>query len=414
MGASEKTATAGVSTLPLLPQDILVEILSKLPAKSLVRFRCVSKLFYALVANHAFGVMHRSLSLTLPSRAGILISISSSRSSPAYYTINLSDENPRRPGILQANRLGFLDAEPFLKGSLLRSSSDGLICLSTPNGDFVVCNVSTGQRISLPRIRFHSSYPPSTSAMVGFDSQSKRYKVLMSARIIHQSSKYSICFEYKHWVLTLGVDKRWREIDFTYSHPFSSFDLYPCLSCSNSVYIDGVIYFYYWLANDDHTPSHIIAFEFGSESYSLIPFPVEGSSSSSPYRCSDYIFGSFALLQVDGGRLAIVLVHKRGGLCYMDVSTWEKSKGCWEKITMPFPLEESRTIYQSLVVRYTTNHVGEIVLLCKNSERFYILVCNLKSEVWRQFGIDGVEKFPFLCPTDVSMYGTRDNVFSLE
>nr|GME00839.1 putative F-box protein At3g52320 [Ipomoea batatas] len=410
MSASEKTT--GVSTLPLLhllPQDILFEILSKFPAKFIVRLRCVSKFFYALIANHGFGVMHRSLSLTLPSRAGILISISSSRSSPAYYTINLSDENPRRPGMLQANRLRFLEAEPFRKGSLLRSSSDGLICLSRPNGDVVVFNVSTGQRISLPRIQFHSYFPPSTSAMLGFDSQSKRYKVLMSAKIIRRSSTYSIYFEYKHWVLTVGVDKSWREIDFTYSHPFSSSDLFPGPSYGNSVYIDGVIYFY-----DDHTPSHIIAFEFGSESDSLIPFPVEGSSSSSPYRCSDYIFGSFALLQVDGGRLAIVLVHKRGGLCYMDVSTWEKSKGCWEKITMPFPLEESRTIYQSLVVRYTTNHVGEIVLLCKNSERFYILVCNLKSEVWRQFGIDGVEKFPFLCPTDVSMYGTRDNVFSLE
>nr|GMD04423.1 putative F-box protein At3g52320 [Ipomoea batatas] len=414
MGASDKTATAGVSTLPLLPQDILVEILSKLPAKLLLRFRCVSKFFYALIADHAFGVMHRSLSLTLPSRAGILISISSSRSSPAYYTIYLSDENPRRPGMLQANRLGFLDAEPFPKGSLLRSSSDGLICLSTPNGDFVVCNVSTGQRISLPRIRFHSSYPPSTSAMLGFDSQSKRYKVLMSAKIIYQSSKYSICFEYKHWIWTVGVDKSWREIDFTYSRPFSSSDLYPCLSCSNSVYIDGFMYFYYWLTNDDHTPSHIMAFEFGSESYSLIPFPVEVSSSLSQYHRSDYIFGCFTLLQVDGGRLAIVLLHKRGSLCYMDVLTWEKSKECWEKITMPIPLEESRTINQSLVVRYTTNHVGEIVLLCKNSERFSILVCNLKSTVWRQFDIGGVEEFPFLYCTDVRMYRTRDNVFSLE
>nr|GLL30285.1 putative F-box protein At3g52320 [Ipomoea trifida] len=420
MGASEKTATAGVSTLPLLPQDILVEILSKLPAKSLVRFRCVSKFFYALIADHAFGVMHRSLSLTLPSRAGILISISSSRSSAAYYTINLSDENPRRPGMLQANRLGFLDAEPFPKGSLLRSSSDGLICLSTPNGDFVVCNVSTGQRISLPRIRFHSSHPPSTSAMLGFDSQSKRYKVLMSAKIIHQSNR-SICFEYKHWILTVGVNKSWREINYS-SHPFDGYGS-PINSDTSSVYIDGVIYSYNWMTKADHPSFHIVAFDVGSESYSLIPFPAEVSSSHR-YLSVDYLapfmekrralIRDFALLQVDGGRLAIVLVRRTGRLCYMDVWTWEKSKEKWEKITAPLPLEESKTIKEVKYLRYTTNNAGEIVLLCINRERFFILICNLKSEVWRQFEVGGVEEFPILCPTDVRMYRTMDNVFSLE
>ncbi|XP_019177656.1 PREDICTED: putative F-box protein At4g38870 [Ipomoea nil] len=133
-GASEKTQPL------LLPQDILVGILSKLPAKSLVRFRCVSKFFCALIADHGFGVLHRSLSLTLPTRAGILIAIIqpkrlSSRSSHVYYTINFSQG---QPGMLQANRLGYLDAEPFLEGCL-HSSSDGLICMSRPNGDVVVC-----------------------------------------------------------------------------------------------------------------------------------------------------------------------------------------------------------------------------------------------------------------------------------
>nr|GMD04419.1 putative F-box protein At3g52320 [Ipomoea batatas] len=418
MGASEKKA-AGVSTLPLLPQDILVEILSKLPAKSLVRFRCVSKFFYALTVDHAFGVMHRSLSLTLPSRAGILIAISSS---PAYYTINFSEQNPARPGMLQAKRLAYLDAEPFLKGSLLRSSSDGLICLSRPNGDVVVCNVSTGQRISLPRIQFHSPNPPSIYARLGFDSQSERYKVLMSTWMNTRGnrSRWSSSFEYKHWILTVGVDKSWREIYYS-PHPFEGHGSLIDSDVS-SVYIDGFIYSYNWLNKADPPSFHIVAFEVGSESCSLIPFPAEVSSSQqyhfvgyiSPFmeECRALLRG-FALLQVDGGRLAIVFVRKSGHLCYMDVWTWEKSKECWEKITMIIPLEESIDIpHRSL--RYTTNHAGEIVLLCINRERFSILICNLKSEVWRQFDVGGVEEFPIPCPTDVTMYGTRDNVFSLE
>ncbi|XP_031130700.1 putative F-box protein At3g52320 [Ipomoea triloba] len=428
MGASEKTA-AGVSTLPLLhlPQDILVEILSNLPAKSLVRFRCVSKFFYALVVDHGFGVMHRSLSLKLPSRAGILISISS-RSSPAYYTINFSEQNAQRPGMLQANRLAYLDSEPFLKGSLLRSSSDGLICLSKPNGDVVVCNVSTGQRISLPRIQFHSPHRPSICAQLGFNSQSKRYKVLMSTWMFARG-KWSTSFEYKHWVLTVGVDKSWREINYS-PHPFEG---YGSLidSDATSVYIDGFIYSYNWLTKADPPSFHIVAFEVGSESYSLIPFPAEVSLSQeyplvgylAPFRdkCRD-LLRDFALLQVDGGRLAIVFVRKIGHLSYMDVWThlsymdvwtWEISKECWEKITMIIPLEESIDIPHRFL-RYTTNHVGEIVLLCINRERFSILICNLKSEVWRQFDVGGVEEFPTLCPEDVRIYRIMDNVFSLE
>ncbi|XP_031130698.1 F-box protein At1g53790-like [Ipomoea triloba] len=302
--------------------------------------------------------------------------------------------------------LDYLDSEPFQKGRL-RSSSDGLICLSRPNGDFVVCNVSTGQRISLPRIQFHSPHQLSTCPLLGFDSQSKRYKVLISARMI---DRRSICFEYKHWILTVGVDKSWREIDYS-SHPFDGYGS-PINPDTSSVYIDGVIYSYNWLTKADHPSLHIVAFEVGSESYSLIPFLAEVSSSHwyllvgylAPFRekCRALI-RDFALLQVDGGRLAIVLIRRIGLLCYMDVWTWEKSKERWEKITAPLPLEESKTIKEVEYLRYTTNNNAEIVLLCINRERFFILICNLKSEVWRQFDVGGVEEFPILCPTDVRM-----------
>nr|GME07803.1 putative F-box protein At3g52320 [Ipomoea batatas] len=410
MGDSEKTAAPLL--LLLLPRDILVEILTKFPAKSLVQFRCISKFFCALIDGHGFGVVHRSLSLTLPSRAGILIAITprklfSARCSPAYYTLNFGEENPRRPGMLQANRLAYLDnAEPFGKGSL-RSSSDGLICVYRPNEGVFVCNVSTGQLISLPTVQSHSPYLFSSCALLGFDSLSKRYKVLMIDS-----------FEYKHCVFTVGVDRSWREINYSLSHPFYPFDAYACPSYSDtSVHIDGVIYSFNWLTKDDPPNFHIVAFDVGSERYSLIPFPVEISSSSSQYQCDIFVLGNFALLQVDGGRLAIVYVHKIGHLFYMDVWTLEKSKGCsWEKITtvIPFHLIVEQSMRSIEHLPYTTNHAGDIVLLCTHTKQFSILVCNLKSKVWRKFNVGGVKEFPICYPTDVRMYRTMDNVFSIE
>nr|GMC91069.1 putative F-box protein At3g52320 [Ipomoea batatas] len=113
------------------------------------------------------------------------------------------------------------------------------------------------------------------------------------------------------------------------------------------------------------------------------------------------LFLKSALLEV-GGRLAIVLVHVldllRGGegLCYMDVWTWEKYKKCWEKITITIPLEWSRIIYNAQWMRFATNHDGKIVLFFIYIEKFFILVCNLKSEAWRKFDVSGVEDFPIV------------------
>nr|GMD38251.1 putative F-box protein At3g52320 [Ipomoea batatas] len=345
----------------------MFDILSKLPAKTLVRFRCVSKLFCALIADHAFGVLHRTLSLTLPSRAGVLISIASpSPHAPCprtYYTLNFT---PRRhPGTLQANRVGYLDAEPFQ----CSSSSDGLfICESRPNGDFVVCNVGTGQRIFLPRLIQYQD----CALLLGFDSESNRYKVLMSTRIRRTMRSGPISLEYKHWVFTVGVDKSWREINNSCSSPFYPFDSYRFPYYPNtSVYIDGIIYSYNSLTN------HIVAFEVGCESFSMMTLPRS---------LSYFLLKESALLEV-GGRLTVVRVRvpELGGesLRYMNVWTWEKSKG--EEITITIPLKLSRMINYARLLRFATNHDGEIVLLCRYIEKFFILVCNLKSEAWRKF-----------------------------
>nr|GMD36644.1 putative F-box protein At3g52320 [Ipomoea batatas] len=408
MSALKKTA--GVS---MLPQEILMEILSKLPAKILVRFRCVSKFFCALIADHGFGVLHRSLSLTLPSRAGFLISIKvrTRHAAPlrrAYYTLNFSEQEN-----LQANRVGFLDAQP----SLLSSPSDGLICVSKPNGDVVVCNVSTRQRIFLPRL---NQYREDCVPLLRYDSQSKRYKVLMSVKIVDQESGLRsklICYEYKHWVFTVGMDRSWREInDYCYC-PLFPIGGYPHSYYSNTnVYIDGVIYSYNWRTKHSFVLS-IVAFEVGCESFSLIILPDEISSKSYS------VFKKSALLEV-GGRLAIVLVHVpylldllRGGegLCYMDVWTWEKSKKCWEKITITIPLEWSRIMYDAQWMRFATNHDGEIVLLlCIYSKKFSILIYNLKSEAWRKFNVSGIDDFPIFSSWGVTLHNIVDHVFPLE
>ncbi|CAN6298982.1 unnamed protein product [Urochloa humidicola] len=47
-----------VASACALPDEIIEDILSRLPAKTLRRFQCVSRSFYALIASHAFQDVH--------------------------------------------------------------------------------------------------------------------------------------------------------------------------------------------------------------------------------------------------------------------------------------------------------------------------------------------------------------------
>ncbi|XP_039827151.1 putative F-box protein At3g52320 [Panicum virgatum] len=53
-----KVEQQGASGCPVLPEEIVQDILSRLPAKSLCRFRCVSRSFDAVISSHAFQDAH--------------------------------------------------------------------------------------------------------------------------------------------------------------------------------------------------------------------------------------------------------------------------------------------------------------------------------------------------------------------
>ena len=56
-----------------LPKEMELEILQRLPVKSLIRFRCVSKSWNSLITSSAFINSHLTRSLSLPSNSYKLI-----------------------------------------------------------------------------------------------------------------------------------------------------------------------------------------------------------------------------------------------------------------------------------------------------------------------------------------------------
>ncbi|XP_019151938.1 PREDICTED: putative F-box protein At5g62660 [Ipomoea nil] len=407
--SSSKMTKLSASALAFLPQEILVEILSKLPAKSLVRFKSVSKFFFSLLVDHPFADLHRNWSLTLPSRMSILIFFppTRDRNTSRYFTTNYSEENQ---GKLQVNHLQYIDDDGDIFGKVyLRSALNGLLCFcgsSRLGDDIAIHNLSTRRHISLPptypRLPRDSRMRMNVCGLLGFDPVSRRYKVLKSVQFsknIFRDGHVSV----KHWVFTLGVDKSWREV-----HPSPLFNPYNCFNNDfyfhTSVHIDGIIYS---LNSLNYSNYHIVAFDVRTENFLAMPL------------LPPNIILVVGLVEVDG-RLALV------GLG-MNIWTLEESM-VWKKqysICIPRLLSqeirdedlqrekvanEEEFIWRNLF--FVANQVGEIAVLLMLKRSVFILFYNLKTHNWRKF-----ELCEFGMPLSEVMYHSTamhfilDNIF---
>ena len=58
------TPSSSIDSLPILPYEIVVDVLSRLPVKSLMRFQCVCKSFKSLITDPSFAKKHLHASAT--------------------------------------------------------------------------------------------------------------------------------------------------------------------------------------------------------------------------------------------------------------------------------------------------------------------------------------------------------------
>jgi hypothetical protein len=164
---SRQTVAAAV-----LPDDLIVEILARLPAKSLFRFSCVSRAWRALISDPA---NRRKFAQTL---SGLFFSRPDGSSLPWGFA-GLSPSPPPGPD----TALSFL--RPTWGKMELLDSCDGLLllrcCTSTPESPpsppcYVVCNPTTGEWVALPQpshapapVMLDTGTVHTCSAALGFD-----------------------------------------------------------------------------------------------------------------------------------------------------------------------------------------------------------------------------------------------------
>ncbi|KAK3024450.1 hypothetical protein RJ639_042982 [Escallonia herrerae] len=258
-----------------LPKDVIAEILSWLPVKSLVQFRSVSKHWDSLIQSDWFITQHRN----------------NSRRSKGRLVVNYCPDYANKP-----NDIGFalypdetLAAPDFelFDQSLHRfqriyGPCDGVFCLHIGSISVALWNLATREYRQLPAWHIHSSLAPDLSlvgvsfvltvAACGFDPSANVLKVVWLKEVsVTRNHHYPDCPKIDEYRVTLAavwtpLGGSWRDVDgLVPAYPlfWEPLSLHACT--------DGVLY---WTAyNYERRQRALISFHLGDEVFKETPLP---------------------------------------------------------------------------------------------------------------------------------------------
>ncbi|CAH9071557.1 unnamed protein product [Cuscuta epithymum] len=193
----------------ILHDDIIFEILKRLPARALMRFKCVCKDWMHLIRDPNFAESHLSHAWAKPEASYVLF-MSNTGVFAADHTLTLTNSCvPANPGLFRTHMP-------------CSNSVNGLICFRS-RGGHLVYNLSTGEKRDLPLPTIPGAFK---TYALGFDPAKKKYKVLHFG---HER----VC-----QILTLERNSSWRTLNdaprFRYERSYGRLDL---------IYVDGKLYF---------------------------------------------------------------------------------------------------------------------------------------------------------------------------
>nr|GMD85296.1 F-box/kelch-repeat protein At3g23880-like [Ipomoea batatas] len=262
---AQQTSTLSLHESPPLlanlPQEIIEEVLARLPVECLLRFRCVSKSWLALITSHYFVNTHldvcknkhesgRNRLFLIASFSGLgkICSISSivpENSSPTLIELSRFSKSPcRSPRIL--------------------GSCNGLLCLSTVNFKLMLWSPSTRKSVEFPDSFIQTSSGCYIRYGFGYDERTNDYKVVKMFSFEKNGGRH----ENKVKVYSLRANS------WTMMSGFSSAYIYG--KCG--VFLNGAIH---WEIRDTHVSNsnsntaswEIVALDLGSERYRTMALP---------------------------------------------------------------------------------------------------------------------------------------------
>ncbi|MFS7917729.1 putative F-box domain-containing protein [Helianthus anomalus] len=250
-----KSKSHFITTMSDVPTDVLVNILSRLPVKSLLQFRTVSKPLCALIDSPYFVILHRQRQSMKTDKVLVFSrGVCSSTSAISFCFDSLPTTVRLEPPI---DRTLF----PYIIGSC-----HGFICFcSWPMGRVILLwNPSTRKYREVPA---SLDYPPINSVLkavdqVGYDHVNNDYKVVRLTQ-----SGDSVRLDSKVFVYSLNFE-RWLPVEQTFPYDFL------LVSCrGQGACVSGAVH---WLLNqkpDSDNDYLMVSFDLASQSFQSVPLP---------------------------------------------------------------------------------------------------------------------------------------------
>ncbi|XP_004304890.1 PREDICTED: F-box/kelch-repeat protein At3g06240-like [Fragaria vesca subsp. vesca] len=267
-----------MAKLSKLAEEMMVQILSRLPAKSLMRFKCIHTSWYALINNPNFITKHLSVSkhnklssfITILFKRFVLRDMNTGKKDVVLSLFNLfydddDDEEDAEEHHLDtviedlhvppSMRLMRIDRYGYERVELL-GHCDGIVCLSDMREKVVLCNPAIKEFKLLPVSNlllsspdFRTDVEPTVAMGFGYDLTSKTYKVV---RILQNEREFIdddrvIIHPPKAEVYSL-VTNYWKEIK-TNNLVKDTVTAWPLqkIYAVNSTHCKGIIY---WCAKE--------------------------------------------------------------------------------------------------------------------------------------------------------------------
>lgn len=305
---------------PPFPEELLIEILTRLPTKSLLRFKSVCKTWCALIRKPDFIDLHYHHHRIASRNDSILVVRSIPTVDPQQQECNkyvnseivLSFYSSETPTTTAATALIRFPPDLFGPGSTFDGDvqvfgpCNGVVCL-TNTKDVVLCNPATREFKALPVPPF--SYPRGLESEIegigfGYDSVDDNYKVVMLVTLTKKG--YHFIYDSTRVLIFDSSSNSWRHVDACVPHYVAHF---PCFE----LFFNGAFHFY-GCAQDGYDA--IVSFDIREEVFRQIPFPIACSLNVEAYRSLSVLHDSLAVIaygdQKEERQFNIWLMHEYG------------------------------------------------------------------------------------------------------
>ncbi|KAF8036270.1 hypothetical protein BT93_C2095 [Corymbia citriodora subsp. variegata] len=383
----EVTGGDGEAISVELPVDMVTDILVRLPVKTLLQFKCVSKPWCSIIAEPFFADSVLASFLACPS-VSTVVSICNpfgpGGSLCRFFRLD------HQTGLSTPIPLPDMPSGPHVK---VLGSINGFICLNDEDLTHL-CNPSTREIAALPltgpNFPAHLLGKIESFAALGYDPASKRYKVLKTWILYLQYGGVVAA----HKVLTLGTNS-WRIVD---DCPIKS----PWDDC---ICAEGAIHILTYDRMDRNVV--VVTFNIVSEKFSMLLPPGGAVGSARKFKLK--LFGEhLALLEYlhlwDNDMITMYVLDDYGSQAWKEL-----------RIVLPNSWKEG-ILGTSFFISITRN--GDILLfhtVLHRQAASYLVSYNVESKSMRKVQIHGppCHRFKGLAVLKCAPFDFVDNILSL-